>query len=1075
METYSGPKPEKAGKLEDKGKTTKPFLETDLLAITVSTNGIIVNVTDEFANLTGWQSDQLIGGHVIELFFPAKDKQIKLEQFAVLRNHDDLFNAFDVEILDKDRNIIEMKFNAFRLFEADGSDFNLVFVGENKSEQKRLQQARDLYLAISNHTIKAKNLKQLYHNIFTELNKVIDCRNFYIALYDPDKNTSTIEFPYFQDQHHQPSSVVRDAGKGLTEYAIRHGNPLLLYKKDIAELKKNKTIEIKGKVPEVWLGVPLKNNNRVIGVIAIQSYSDKSHYSQQDLSFLDFSSSQIAMAIEIVQTQAQLEYQKAKLNAIFESSSHFLWSVNKDFELTSFNKNYFDETFNLIDPKPLIFEKGSQEGIDYDEFWEAKYTSAFAGEQLTFEIQSLNKNGEYQWQEVHLSPIHNSDNDITEVSGIANDITEKKLSEIALRDSAEQFKNIFESIQDLYFKCSLQGELLLVSPSVQDLLGYHENEVVGKNIKDYFLYNSRLKSLPRQLLRKYQIKNVEASVITQSGDIIQCLCNVHLNYDAYGKPVAFEGTVRDITQLKIASRELLEAKEIAEQSLMVKDQFLANMSHEIRTPMNGIIGMIDLLNNSDLNPEQRSYVNTVLHSSETLLHIINDILDLSKIAAGKMELKNKPLSLANLIEKLHALFTPQASTNMVNMHYHVSTKIPEVIVADETRLIQILSNLISNSIKFTQGGGSIDIGFELKRQINNHALIRVDVRDSGIGISRENQEKLFTNFTQLDNTTTKAYGGTGLGLSISKQLARVMGGDIGVFSNPGLGSTFWFSFSATIPAADTKAVNTSDVEEFVNLPLDEFDNNIPKILVVDDNLVNREVAGEILKKSGCKVDLAADGLEAIFKAKKNKYNIIFMDIQMPEMDGIEATNQIKQLNLNPDPWIIAMTAYSMKEDEKRFLEQGLDDYLAKPIRAHKLIEKVKKRTYPVAPGNKKGEPDPVENGHSIINIEVVEQLKKYGGKQLVFNAFKEFEEETIKQLTSCKTALKSKDYEAIRGHLHTLKGTAGTLGITAVATCATEIEARLKAKDYSGLKADFSELSDSFVEFQQYFTNIISD
>ena len=850
---------------------------------------------------------------------------------------------------------------------------------------------------------------------------------------------------------------------------------MLLYKKDITKLRNNNSIELQGAIPKVWLGVPLKNNDRVIGIIAIQSYSDKSRYSQQDLNFLDFASSQIAMAIEIVHTQSQLEYQKAKLNSIFESSSHLLWSVNKEYELTSFNKNYFDEIYNLQEPKPLIIEKGNKNPIEYDKFWRSKYKSAFAGKQLNFEIRSEDENEKYNWKEVHLSPIFDSSNNISEVSGIANDITEKKLSEIALQDSVEQFKNIFESIQDLYFKCSLQGELLLVSPSVQDLMGYHEDEVLGENISDYFLYNSKLKTLPKELLRKNQIKNVEVSVITQSGDIVQCLCNVHLNYDTNGRPVAIEGTVRDISQLKIASRELLEAKEIAEQSSMVKDQFLANMSHEIRTPMNGIIGMIDLLNNSELNTEQQSYVSTVLQSSETLLHIINDILDLSKIAAGKMELKNKPLSLSNLIEKLHALFTPQASTNMVNMHYHVSSKIPEVIVADETRLIQILSNLISNSIKFTQGGGSIDIGFELKRHINNHALIRVDVRDSGIGISKENQEKLFTNFTQLDNTTTKAYGGTGLGLSISKQLARVMGGDIGVFSNPGLGSTFWFSFSVAIPPEGTKAINSRNIEEFINLPLNEFDNKHPKILIVDDNLVNREVAGEILKKSGCKVDLASDGLEAILKTKKNSYDIIFMDIQMPEMDGIEATKQIKQLDLKPAPWIIAMTAYSMKEDEERFLKEGLDDYLAKPIRALKIIDKVKKRVQLTDSSETTITPESEENDESIINIEIVNQLKKYGGKQLVFNAFKEFEDETIDQLNSCKKALKSEDFETIRSHLHTLKGTAGTLGVTHVAAQATAIEGKMKKKDYSGLEDAFSELSDSFVAFQQNFTNIISD
>ena len=1076
MGTYSGTKPPKKSKIKDQAKTKKPFLEADLLAITVSPQGTIVSVTKAMSELTGWRAKDLLGFNLIETFFPKSKQKVKTEQFNVLLQDSNLFSAFYVQILNKKGDKLDMKFSALRLMKPLSDEFTIVFVGENKTEQKQISEAKAFYLAISKHTIHSKDLDQLYHNIHEELNKVIVCENFYIALYNPEQRPQLINFPYFKDKFRKKTkSLTREAGNGLTEYAIKNGQPLLLYKKDIQALEKNKSIEIKGKIPEVWIGVPLRNADSVMGVIALQSYNDKSRYGQKELNFLNFASSQIAMSIEIVQTQSQLEYQTAKLNSIFESSSHLLWSVNRDFELISFNKNYFDEVFHLSESKPEIFENGVDKAVDYDEFWLKKYQIVFKGDQLDFEIRIVNADNKQIWKEVHLSPIYNAKNKITEVSGISNDITEKKQSEIALKESVEQFKNIFESIQDLYFRCSLSGELLLVSPSIHDLMGYAESDVLGKNIKDYFLYNSRLKSLPKELFRTNQINNVEASVITQAGDIIQCICNVHLLFDIKGKPMAYEGTVRDISQLKIASKELLEAKEIAEQSSMVKDQFLANMSHEIRTPMNGIIGMIDLLSESDLNPEQKSYVNTILNSSETLLHIINEILDLSKIAAGKMELKKKPLSLANLIEKLHALFTPQASTNMVNMHYHVSSKIPPVIVADETRLIQILSNLISNSIKFTHGGGSIDIGFELKRHTGSHALIRVDVRDSGIGISKENQEKLFTNFTQLDNSTTKAYGGTGLGLSISKQLTRVMGGDIGVFSNPGLGSTFWFTFAAIIPPEGTKPVNSKKVKEVVKLSQNQFYHKIPEILIVDDNLVNREVAGEILKKSGCKVDLAADGLEAIFKARKNSYDIIFMDIQMPEMDGIEATKQIKKMNLHPEPVVIAMTAYSMKEDEDRFLKQGLDDYLAKPIRAQNLIAKVKQR-FQLEQAREPGKViNVIPEISSIINLEVVEQLKKYGGKQLVFNAFKEFEEEAKTQISECKSALKMADYETIRSHLHTLKGTAGTLGITHVASGATAIEARLKKKDYSKLKADFSDLSNRFVEFQQNFTNIISD
>jgi CheY-like chemotaxis protein/HPt (histidine-containing phosphotransfer) domain-containing protein len=255
--------------------------------------------------------------------------------------------------------------------------------------------------------------------------------------------------------------------------------------------------------------------------------------------------------------------------------------------------------------------------------------------------------------------------------------------------------------------------------------------------------------------------------------------------------------------------------------------------------------------------------------------------------------------------------------------------------------------------------------------------------------------------------------------------------------------------------------------------LHRFNDLKPRILIVDDNLVNREVAGEILKKSGCEVDLASNGLEAVYKAKTKVYDIIFMDIQMPEMDGIEANSQIKRLNLTPQPVIVAMTAYSMKEDEQRFLEAGLDDYIAKPIRANQIIGKVEQIIF--------GDPDlPVaaeeeQNELQTVNEEVLAQLEKFGGREMIINAFKDFEEEASGQLEECKQAIKESKYDLIQKHLHTLKGSAGTLGIEKLAEIARKTEAPMKAQDYSDLSQGLQELNDSFVEFRKNFANIISN
>jgi CheY-like chemotaxis protein/HPt (histidine-containing phosphotransfer) domain-containing protein len=322
----------------------------------------------------------------------------------------------------------------------------------------------------------------------------------------------------------------------------------------------------------------------------------------------------------------------------------------------------------------------------------------------------------------------------------------------------------------------------------------------------------------------------------------------------------------------------------------------------------------------------------------------------------------------------------------------------------------------------------------------------------------------------LDASTTKLYGGTGLGLSISKQLVEMMGGEIGVYSNPGFGSTFWFSFLTK--RSESKVLEVVEPENLKH-GIERFINITPSILVVDDNLVNRDVAGEILKKCGCKVELASNGIEAVFLAKKNDYDIIFMDIQMPEMDGIEANRQIKNLDKAKQPLVVAMTAYSLKEDEERFLASGLDDYLAKPIRAHQLISKVEQLLIGSNETVKKMTID--TSARQTLNNATLEQLEKYGGHEMVVTALKEFEEEAANQLKECDSALKEEDYSTIRKHLHTLKGSAGTLGVEKVARISENLEAGLKKKDYSGLEQGLVELNNNFAEFREFFSNIISD
>jgi len=934
------------------------------------------------------------------------------------------------------------------------------------TEQIRAEKAQGLYFSIANLTIHSSNLNTLFKNIHLELQKVLEAKNFYIALKDDERNV--LRFPYVADEYASINLGGTNFGKWVTEYALSINKPLCLYEEDFQNIiGENELAAVNA--PKVWIGAPLIIEGNTIGIIALHSYQSRTCYNSADLELLDFISGQIALSIDRKQKEEKINIQNARIKAIFENSAHLLWSVDVNWEVITYNNNFLKEYPYLFRKKgePL---KGDKILISDVGKWQKYYKKAFRGTPVHFEVKYKDQYDKEQWTEVFLNPIFKPNGAIEEVSAIAHIITEQKMSRLALQESEEKFRNIFESFQDIYFRCDLHGRINMISPSVQELLGYKPSKVIGQNITNYYLYSSKTKRLIRELIKHRAVRNFEASIVHKNGDILKCICNVKFIYDKNNRPTQIEGVARDITKLKDATIELMRAKEIAERSAKVKDLFLANMSHEIRTPMNGIIGMIDLLSGTTLSDEQKNYIKTIKKSSETLLTILNDILDLSKIEAGKMKLKKSPVRLRSTFEKLYALFSQQALSKNTNLYYHLDKNLPEYALVDETRLLQVLSNLTSNAIKFTEGGGSIDIGVKRLKNDPTGRMIRVDVTDSGIGISKENVDRLFQSFNQLDNSMSKAYSGTGLGLAISKELCKLMGGEIGVNSTEGMGSTFWFTFEAE--PIEGGAVEEHEQPETEVVIENYFSGEKPYVLLVDDNLVNRQVAGEILKKAGCEVDLAVSGIAAIEKASKNKYDIILMDIQMPDMDGVAATKKIRELKLPHTPPIVALTAYSMKEDREKFLSQGMDDYLPKPIRAAELIQKVQVWVKRESTPPLKMEAA-VNTREKVINEEVIAQLESYGGSEMVKKVLEDFETETIEQLELCRESLKTKEYENIRKALHTMKGNAGTLGIEKVAKYAEYIESNLKKDNFETLEQDLNFLNLTFAEFQNIFNKTI--
>lgn len=639
------------------------------------------------------------------------------------------------------------------------------------------------------------------------------------------------------------------------------------------------------------------------------------------------------------------------------------------------------------------------------------------------------------------------------------DISERRKAERRLRESEERFRLVTQATNEVIWDSDVRtGEQRWVG-ATRHMLGYEPAELGNTSAwwtqqihpEDRHRVLSTLETLIRSGDEKwsteYRMRNKQGKyrVVLDRGYVVR---------DEDGEPVRMLGSIMDITERRQAEEETKRAKEEAEEASRAKSVFLANMSHEIRTPMNGIIGMAGLLLDTGLTPEQRKYAEAVRNSGDVLLILLDDILHFSKLEAGEVRIENIAFDLQYVVRDVCTLFTERARDRGLELSSYIDSGVPTALTGDPFRLRQILTNIVGNGVKFTEEG-YVALKVELVDENPQEVRIRFEVSDTGIGMTEAQASRLFQAYSQADASTTRKYGGTGLGLVISKQLIELMGGELEVESEPGVGSTFSFVLPVSRQQASSGGISRSPstLLQVGSSATTSHGSRRAKasgsapILVAEDTFVNQMVAVELLKRRGFHAEVVENGAAAVESVSHSSYAAILMDLQMPDMDGYEATAEIRRIEGNDRHTpIIAMTAYALHGDREKALAAGMDDYIAKPIRPEELDRVLARWVFGSLPAHEEvdqsmetsaQEPSSSLDQRVLADLRMIQQE---GGAEIVDRLIESFRDEVPPHLATLRRAAQAEDTQVFKRTAHILNGICRAVGASQMASVCGELE-----------------------------------